>query len=117
MKKLIVLLLALTSGATLLTGCADSKAEGNYSDEMKIPYSCDLSPDDGADSVERLGDHKNSPYFNTLDFVRRHTHDSFKLQDPAADKRMELRSFKRHDGNGIVRQARRLQRRNSRSLP
>ena len=61
MKKLIVLLLALTSGATLLTGCADSKTEGNYSDEMKIPYSCDLSPDDGADSVERLGDHKNSP--------------------------------------------------------
>lgn len=57
MKKLIVLLLALTSGATLLTGCADSKTEGNYSDEMKIPYSCDLSPDDGADSVERLGDH------------------------------------------------------------
>ena len=54
MKKLIVLLLALTSGATLLTGCADSKTEGNYSDEMKIPYSCDLSPDDGADSVERL---------------------------------------------------------------
>lgn len=79
MKKLIVLLLALTSGATLLTGCADSKTEGNYSDEMKIPYSCDLSPDDGADSVERLGDHKNSPYFNTLDFYNMKSDDTLTI--------------------------------------
>ena len=30
---------------------------------MKIPYAVDLSPEDGADSVERSGDHENSPYF------------------------------------------------------
>ena len=35
----------------------------NFSDEMKIPYAVDLSPEDGADSVERSGDHENSPYF------------------------------------------------------
>lgn len=79
MKKLIVLLLALTSGAALLTGCAGGKTEGNYSDEMKIPYSCDLSPDDGADSVERQGDHKNSPYFNTLDFYNMKSDDTLTI--------------------------------------
>ena len=41
---------------------------GNYTDEMKFDDGCDLSPKDGADSVERLGDHENSPYFSTLDF-------------------------------------------------
>ena len=113
MKKLIVLLLALTSGATLLTGCADSKSEGNYSDEMKIPYSCDLSPDDGADSVERLGDHKNSPYFNTLDFYNMKSDDTltilsnFKTQQQTSEWSCGV--CKRHDGNGMVRQARRLQ--------
>ncbi len=30
---------------------------------MKIPYAMDLSPEDGADSVERDGDHQDTPYF------------------------------------------------------
>lgn len=30
---------------------------------MKIPYAIDLSEEDGADSVERAGDHADSPYF------------------------------------------------------
>ena len=34
-----------------------------HSDEMKIPYSCDLSAEDGADSVERQGDHQGQPLF------------------------------------------------------
>lgn len=60
-----------------LSGCANSnttsKSEGtptetttaseNFSDEMKIPYAIDLSEEDGSDSVERSGDHENSPYF------------------------------------------------------
>ena len=44
------------------------ETHGNYSDEMKIPYAVDLSPEDGADSVERAGDHVDSPYFSRLDF-------------------------------------------------
>lgn len=41
---------------------------GNYTNEMKIPYAVDMSPPDGADSVERQGDHKDSPYFSSVDF-------------------------------------------------
>lgn len=36
-------------------------------DEMKIPYTVDLSPEDGADSVERQGDHEDSTYFKSLE--------------------------------------------------
>ena len=71
MKKLIVLFLVLTMAVSLLAACGkqgDSAQHGNYTDEMKIAYSCDLSPEDGADSVEREGDHQDSPYFSTLDF-------------------------------------------------
>jgi hypothetical protein len=41
---------------------------GNYTDEMKIPYTCDLDEAYGADSVEREGDHEDSPYFTSLDY-------------------------------------------------
>ena len=69
MKKLIVLFLTICMGAALLTGCGakDSGSQvsqatkGNFTDEMKIPYTCDLSPEDGADRAERLGDHQDSP--------------------------------------------------------
>ena len=57
MKKLIVLALV----SVLLFGAASAYAEAapvldaspspGYSDEMKIPYTVDLSPEDGADSV------------------------------------------------------------------
>ncbi|MDR2457821.1 MAG: C39 family peptidase [Clostridiales Family XIII bacterium] len=40
---------------------------GNYSDEMKFDDEADLSPEDGADSVERSGDHKDSQYFSHID--------------------------------------------------
>lgn len=88
MKKLIVLILVLcmtftacnqpnVETAASASQSADAQTNttetqqavsGNYTDEMKIPYSVDLSPQDGADSVEREGDHVGSPYFNTLDF-------------------------------------------------
>lgn len=73
MKKLIVLLLGITIAVSVaFSGCAAKDAStashGNYTDEMKIPHAIDLSSEDGADSVEREGDHKDSPYFNTLDF-------------------------------------------------
>jgi hypothetical protein len=63
---LILVFVLLASAAPL--AAAENAPAGNYSDEMKIPYTVDLSPDDGADSVERQGDHENSPYFNRLDF-------------------------------------------------
>ena len=82
MKKTVTLALALSLVLGLLSGCAntDTPADNaettaentqidspapteNFSDEMKIPYAVDLSPEDGADSVERSGDHADSPYF------------------------------------------------------
>ena len=72
MKKLVALILAL-----MLLGCA--LAGGNYTDEMKIPYGVDLSPEDGADSVEREGDHKDSPYFNRLDFYNMESTDTLTI--------------------------------------
>ena len=61
MRKLVSLFLVLA----LAAGICPAMAQGsdNYTDEMKIPYTADLSPEDGADSVERLGDHQDSPYF------------------------------------------------------
>ena len=64
MKKLVSLFLA----ALMLLSCACALAAGNYTDEMKFDDGADLSEADGADSVERLGDHVDSPYFSTLDF-------------------------------------------------
>ena len=72
MRKItsMVLILLLTLALAVQAGFASTEVRqvGNYSDEMKIPYGTDLSPDDGADSVEREGDHKDSPYFSSLDF-------------------------------------------------
>ena len=78
MKKTATLALTILLVLGLLSGCAnDTPADNaestentnttataeNFSDEMKIPYATDLSPEDGADSVEREGDHADSPYF------------------------------------------------------
>ena len=72
MKKLFALVLVL-----MLAACAF--AEGNYTDEMKIPYAVDLSPEDGADSVERDGDHPGSLYFNQLDFYNMESTDTLTI--------------------------------------
>jgi hypothetical protein len=40
---------------------------GNFTDEMKLPYTADLK-DYGANTVERDGDHPDSPYFYSMDF-------------------------------------------------
>lgn len=76
MKKLIVIILALS----ILAGCSASVKKvspaqtppveapiAEFSDEMKIPYGCDLD-EAGADSVERDGDHQGSPYYAHPDF-------------------------------------------------
>ena len=65
MKKTVTLALTLAMLLGTLSGCAnDTPADNaetqtpsaeaeNFSDEMKIPYATDLSPEDGSDSVER----------------------------------------------------------------
>lgn len=76
MKKIMAMLLTLVMAMGLLAGCGangttsganpdtpSAESTENFSDEMKIPYTVDLSPEDGADSVERAGDHPDSPYF------------------------------------------------------
>lgn len=81
MKKLIVWSLVISMCTLLLAACGNGQeaSHGNYTDEMKIPYSCDLSQDDGADSVERQGDHQGSPYFNTLDFYNLESSDTLTI--------------------------------------
>jgi hypothetical protein len=58
---------------------AHTTPSGNFSDEMKIPYGTDLSPEDGADSIERDGDHKDSPYFNRVDFYNAQSTDTLTI--------------------------------------
>lgn len=57
---------------------AEARPSGNYSDEMKIPHAVDLE-EYGADSVERMGDHKNSPYFSTLDYYNMKSTDTLTI--------------------------------------
>lgn len=97
MKKTVTLVLAATCLTAALSGCgnggpaktpgadatslvdatqnknpavstfADGQLSFPYTDGMKMPYGVDLSPEDGSDSVERLGDHVESPYFRHPD--------------------------------------------------
>ncbi len=92
MKKLIVFFVVF---AFILSGCAaptestpstvseptssqTQETHGNYTDEMKIPTSVDLG-EYGAESVERDGDHADSPYFNRLDFYNMTSTDSLTI--------------------------------------
>ena len=56
-----------------------AQTAGNFSDEMKIDYAVDLSPEDGADSVERAGDHADSPYFSHPDFYNLESTDTLTM--------------------------------------
>ena len=84
MKKSIALLLLF---CVVLSGCTptqpgsaeDARAQGNYTDEMKISYKADLDTLYGADSIERAGDHAASPYFNALDFYNMESTDSLTI--------------------------------------
>ncbi|MEM5769973.1 MAG: papain-like cysteine protease family protein, partial [Bacillota bacterium] len=86
MKKLIVLFLAVF---LVLPGCKatptqqdspqDTGFHGNYGNEMKIPYTVNLDAQYGADSVERDGDHQDSPYFSTLDFYNMESTDTLTI--------------------------------------
>ncbi len=87
MKKII----AVISCMFLVSACStaaetkpqstevQNEAKGNYTDEMKIDYAVDLSQEDGADSVEREGDHPGTPYFNQLDFYNMESNDTLTI--------------------------------------
>ena len=82
MKKIIVWLFTTVLMAGLLAGCNANAAQaggGNYTDEMKIAYGADISPEDGADSVEREGDHQDSPYFSQIDFYNVQSNDTLTI--------------------------------------
>ncbi len=80
MKKTIAVSLALCLSASMLVGFQSKQnTTGNYTNEMKIPYSADLSSVDGPDSVERQVDHKDSPYFSTLDFYNMKSSDTLTI--------------------------------------
>ncbi len=71
----LALCIALTAwpameAAAMDTGGAipESAGAANYTDEMKFDDGVDLSAADGPDSVERLADHPDSPYFVHPDF-------------------------------------------------
>ena len=103
MKKTVTLTLASTMVLGLMAGCATTQSgsqsagaadtsladatkhtvetteTGNFSDEMKIPYAVDLSPEDGSDSVERQGDHAGSIYFAHPDFYNMESTDTLTI--------------------------------------
>lgn len=88
MLKRFVTFLCLFLTAILFASCAGKtqtlEAEGptqpasNFTDEMKIPYEVDLE-EYGADSVERQGDHPDSPYFTNLDYYNMESTDTLTI--------------------------------------
>lgn len=74
---------AQSSNAAAETTAAETReaaaaGEGNFTDEMKIPYAVDLN-DAGASAHEREGDHPSSPYFSNIDFYNAENTDSLTI--------------------------------------
>jgi hypothetical protein len=109
MKRIVPVLLALALVVCAAPLAAAESTGANYSDEMKIPYTVDLSPEDGADSVERQGDHQDSPYFSRLDYYNMTSTDTltilpkFKTQQQTSEWSCGVSSAR--DGAELLRQA------------
>ena len=58
-------------------GCNVSSG-GNFTNEMKMPITYDYN-DDGANAIDRQGDHKDSPYFSSVDFYNAKSTDSLSI--------------------------------------
>ena len=74
MRKSNAVIAGLLAAALLIGGIAGwllaarlITPAGNYSNEMKLDYRTDYA-DGGANTVERQGDHEDSPYFYHVDF-------------------------------------------------
>ena len=77
---LVVLMIGLVLGGALGYFVAQTKQEpanevATVSDDMKMEYRYDYQ-DGGASTVERLGDHADSPYFYDVDFYNAESTDS-----------------------------------------
>lgn len=82
MKKLFLCVLSfiVLVGCTNKTVAKDENVSGgNFSDEMKIEKLVNLDSDYGADSIEREGDHKDSPYFSRVDFYNATSNDTLTI--------------------------------------
>lgn len=81
MKKYLSSALALLMAASLLAGCGitPGSSESTFSDEMKLPYTCDLDESYGADSIERDSDHADSPYYTSPDFYNMESTESLTI--------------------------------------
>ena len=66
------LLIGIAAGWTVASKV--NNAAGNHSDEMKMEYRTDYA-DFGANTVERDGDHEDSPYFYRVDFYNAKSED------------------------------------------
>ncbi len=75
-KKVFCVVTSIVFCICVFASCSPA---GNYSDEMKINDGRDISPNNGADSVERQGDHKDSPYFSQLDFYNMESSDTLTI--------------------------------------
>lgn len=101
-KTVLSLVLAITLMLSLSSFSIPARAEslsGNYTDEMKFDDGVDLNEEDGSDSVEREGDHVDSPYFNHLDFYNMDSTDTltilphFKTIQQSSERIMRSRSI------------------------
>lgn len=75
--------LSYTSGVFKLDWSQDSALDtasegGNYTNEMKMPITYDYN-DYGSNAVDRKGDHKDSPYFSSVDFYNAKSTDSLSI--------------------------------------
>lgn len=76
MKKTIVFTLL---SIVMLAGCTTKDTSFKITDDMKIAHQTDLSVEDGADSVEREGDHLDSRYFPKNDFYNMKSDDTLTI--------------------------------------
>ena len=65
---LVLAMILILSISSCASPADRSTVFGNFTDEMKFDDAADLSEEDGADSVEREGDHSDSPYFKHPDY-------------------------------------------------
>ena len=82
MRKCLAISLVLLMAISIFVGCSAEKGKNAapvFHDDMKIPYTCDLDPQYGADSVERDGDHADSPYFRAPDFYHMKSTDTLTI--------------------------------------